>query len=83
MEIEKKFGKGKGSVNYKLLIALVLLKEWGFKLNAYKIIKLNRKYRFDFFKASKPTIYKYSKQIELYFNDVKRQLKGSKFLEEY
>ncbi|MEM4773123.1 MAG: hypothetical protein QW648_03905, partial [Nanoarchaeales archaeon] len=78
-----KFAKGKGSVNYKLLIALVLMKEWGLKLNAYKIIQLNRKYNLESFKASKPTIYKYVKWVEMFFNDVKSEIKATRFLEEY
>ncbi|MEM5806394.1 MAG: hypothetical protein QXO07_01320 [Candidatus Aenigmatarchaeota archaeon] len=81
--MDNKFGKGKGSVNYKLLIALVLMKEWGLRLNAYKIIQLNRKYNLECFKASKPTIYKYIKEVETFFNDVKSDLKSTKFLEEY
>ncbi|MEM4511552.1 MAG: hypothetical protein QXD25_01940 [Nanopusillaceae archaeon] len=83
MEVKNKFGKGKGAVNYKLLIALTLLKEWGLRLNAYRIIQLNRKYNLESFKASKPSIYKYVKEVEMVFNDVKSELKATKFLEEY
>lgn len=76
-------GKKKREINVNTIIALTLLKEWGFKINAYRIIQLNRKFNLKCFKVSKPTLYKYSKIIEEKFNEVKRELRGTRFLEEY
>ncbi|MEM0476506.1 MAG: hypothetical protein QW367_02610 [Candidatus Aenigmatarchaeota archaeon] len=81
--MEEKIAKGKSKINMKLLIALVLLKEWGYKLNAWKILKLRKKYDLEFFNCAKSTLYKYSKFIEQNFDEVKRGLKGTQFLEEY
>ncbi|MEM4772997.1 MAG: hypothetical protein QW648_03245 [Nanoarchaeales archaeon] len=76
-------GKKKREINVSTIIALTLLKEWGFKINAYRIIRLNRKFNLKCFKVSKPTLYKYSKAIEREFNEVKKELRGTRFLEEY
>lgn len=83
MNENKILGKKKKEVNVSTIIALTLLKEWGFKINAYRIIQLNRKYKLECFKVSKPTLYKYSKIIEEKFNEVKKELRGTRFLEEY
>ncbi|MEM4757886.1 MAG: hypothetical protein QW184_01910 [Nanopusillaceae archaeon] len=81
--MEEKVIKGKSKINLKALIALVLLKEWGYKLVAYKILKVNKVFGLESFKISKSALYKYCKEIDNLFNDVKRELKGTRFLEEY